>query len=181
MNAACHNLLWERGYGWCCASPPCRASSSSLFLGVSAAYLQLLAGVISSVGHTGFFSCTHFCTSPSLLLSYHINETCSPPPKLGPVLLFPCPLLKIVFSTVVALTCCLNSEAKIWWKYPDVCIAEVNASVKTTQGACRYYVRVCCFCESLEGSQTGTSKVDASKVVFKVEGFQGSASLIEGT
>lgn len=28
-----------------------------------------------------FSSCTHFCMSHSLLLSYHINETCPPSPK----------------------------------------------------------------------------------------------------
>lgn len=130
-----------------------------------------------------FLSCTLFCMSLSLLPSYRINETCPPPPKVGPVLLLPCPLLKIVLSTVVASACCLNSEVKMWWKYPDVFIAEVNASLKTTEGACRYYVRAWRFCESLTGSQadTNTSKVDAFKAVFTAEGSQGSASPIEGT
>lgn len=164
--------------------PPCRASSLSLFLGFSAAYLQLLAGVISSMGHTVFYPALFFAwVSLSLLPSYRINETCPPPPKVGPVLLLPCPLLKIVLSTVVASACCLNSEVKMWWKYPDVFIAEVNASLKTTEGACRYYVWAWRFCESLTGSQadTNTSKVDAFKAVFTAEGSQGSASPIEGT
>lgn len=139
---------------------------------------QLL--LMSSVGHTGFYPALIFArvspfNSPALSV------------KHAPLLLlqrwnpFFCflPPIKIASSTVVALTCCLNSEVKLGWKYPDVCMAEVKASVKTTEGACRCFVWVCCFCESLEGSQAGIGTVGPFKLVFTVEDSQGSASPVE--
>lgn len=83
VNAACRNLLWECGYGWCPAFPLCCASPSTLSLGFSAAHVRLLAGLISSAGHIGFYPALNFCMSLSLLHSNHINERC-PSPKCGP-------------------------------------------------------------------------------------------------
>lgn len=150
-------------------SPPCRASSSSLLLGFSAASAHVISGTY------WFLSCTHFCMSLSLLLSCHISETRppSPPPKMEPVLLFPrpphaqgCLQYRSCFDMLSELW---SETGKLGWKYPDVCMAEVKASVKTTQGACRYFVWVCCLCESLKGSQARTRTVGPFKLVFTVE------------
>lgn len=67
----------------CISPPPCCTSPSSLSLGFSAAHVGLLAGLIPSAGHTGFYPALNFCMSLSLLHSCHIIERC-PSPKCGP-------------------------------------------------------------------------------------------------
>lgn len=90
---------------------------------------------MSSVGHSGFYPALIFAwVSP--FYSPTISVIRVPLPETW-TLFFPRPLLKIVLTTLVAFTRDLNTNA-----YPDQ--GEVNASVKTTEGACRYCLWVCC-------------------------------------